>query len=118
MKKKNIVNNFLLKVFLLAAGLCCNQSVGYFNFGFIHVHRCVLALYTRYFPELCENKSQVYYVGGIRTHDLCNSRAVGYCLLCPVVLDSVHGWLARVSWVNEYLDKHSADGLKVIELEM
>ena len=24
------------------------------HFDFTHIHRCVLALYTRYFPELCE----------------------------------------------------------------
>ena len=47
---------------------------------------CV-ALYTQYFPESCEKKSQAFYSGGIRTHDLCNSRAVSYQLDhrdCPV----------------------------------
>ena len=28
--------------------------------GFIHIHWCVLALYTQYFPELCEKKLQAY----------------------------------------------------------
>ena len=27
------------------------------NFGITHIHRCVLALYTQYFPELCEQKN-------------------------------------------------------------
>ena len=60
------------------------------NFGFTHMHWCVLALFTQYFAELCENKiPQAYYSGGIRTHDLCHSRAVS-CQLshrdCPVVV--------------------------------
>ena len=45
------------------------------NFVFTHVHRCVLALFTQYFPKLCE-KEITYYSGGIQTHDLCKSRAV------------------------------------------
>ena len=31
-----------------------------------------------YFAELCEIKSQAYYLGGIRIHNLCNSRAASY----------------------------------------
>ena len=43
----------------------------------IHKHRCVLSLYTRYLPVLCEwKKSQVYYLGWIWTHDLCISKTV------------------------------------------
>ena len=47
-----------------------------YSFWFYPLHRCVLALYTRYFPKLCEQKSQAYYSGGFRTHDLFNSREV------------------------------------------
>ena len=35
------------------------------NFGFTHIHRCVLALYTQYFRELCEKNYRLI------THDLC-----------------------------------------------
>ena len=42
------------------------------------LHRCVLALYTQYFPEFCENISQAYYLGGIWTHDpYVNSHYIG-----------------------------------------
>ena len=50
----------------------------------------MLALYTQYFPSLWK-KSQAYYSGGIRTHNLCNSRAVSYQLDhrdCPVARGS------------------------------
>ena len=57
----------------------CLICVGY-SFWFYHIHRCVLALYTQYFPESCEKISQACYSGGIRTHDPCNSRAVSYQL--------------------------------------
>ena len=33
------------------------------------------ALYTRYFPEFCEKKTQGNHSGGIRTHKLCIARA-------------------------------------------
>ena len=38
--------------------------------------QCVLALNTEYFLELCENNHRyiTLYMGGIRTHDLCNSK--------------------------------------------
>ena len=59
---------------------CVYQNVIFFRvqlfwhqfiyFGFTHVHRCVLALYTQYFPGFCEKKNQAYYLGGIRTPDL------------------------------------------------
>ena len=57
-------NNFWLSyVFQL-------QQIMYIHFVFTHIHWCVLALYTRYLPKLCEEKkSQAYYSGGIRTHD-------------------------------------------------
>ena len=42
-------------------------------FTHIHVHWCLLALYTKYFPKLFEKKSHAYYSGGIRNHDPCNS---------------------------------------------
>ena len=52
-----------------------------YSFWFLPIHRCVLALYTQYFPESCEKKtSQACYSGGIRTHDPCNSRAVSHQL--------------------------------------
>ena len=41
----------------------CNAQIwgigGYINFGFIHIHRCVLALYTHFFQVLsvCEQKT-------------------------------------------------------------
>ena len=43
---------------------------------------CVLALYTRYFPESCEQISRACYSVGVRTHYMypCNSRAVSYQL--------------------------------------
>ena len=44
------------------------------------IHQCVLAVYTWYFPEFCENKSQAYDSSWIRTHELCSSRAVSYQL--------------------------------------
>ena len=37
-----------------------------FIFGFTHIHRCVLALFTQHFPEFCENKSQAYYSDRIK----------------------------------------------------
>ena len=46
----------------------------------IYVHRCVSALY---FLELCENKSQAYYSGGIRTHDFA---IVEQCLTLSLFL--------------------------------
>ena len=37
----------------------------FINFRFTHQHRCVLALYTLYFSELCEkNHMSAYYSGG------------------------------------------------------
>ena len=40
-----------------------------------------------YIPESCDKISQAYYLGGIRTHNPCNFRAV-FCQLdyqdCPV----------------------------------
>ena len=39
------------------------QDKAYFWYN--PLHRCVLALYTQYFPELCEQKTQLYYLGGI-----------------------------------------------------
>ena len=39
---------------------------------------CVSTVYTQYFLELCEKKTQAYYSGGIQTHDHCNSRAVSF----------------------------------------
>ena len=61
------------------------------SFVFLPIHRCVLALYTQYFPESCEKISQACDSGGIRTHDPCNSRAVSYQLDyrgCPVARGS------------------------------
>ena len=40
--------------------------VNLFIFGFTHIHRCVLALFTQHFPEFCENKSQAYYSDRIK----------------------------------------------------
>ena len=47
------------------------------NLGFIHTPMCVS---TVYFLEICEQKSEAYYSGGIQTRDFCNSRAVSYKL--------------------------------------
>ena len=75
------------------------QGKGIFILVFTQIHRCMLALYTQYFPESCEKKSQAYYLGGIRTHDPCNSRAVS-CQLdyrgCPVARGSLNPVLVRV----------------------
>ena len=48
-----------------------HQNAGYHIFLCKH---CII----QYFPEFC---SQVYYSVGIRTHDLCNSRAVPCALV-------------------------------------
>ena len=83
---------------LLTVHLRCGQElmeekqINGVNFGFLPIHRCVLALYTQYFPESCEKISQACYSGGIRTHDPCNSRAVSYQLDyrgCPVARGSL-----------------------------
>ena len=53
------------------------------NFCFLSIHRCVVVLYTRYFPpppSPVKKLSQACYLGGIRTHDNCSSRAVSYPL--------------------------------------
>ena len=65
----------------------------YFGFTHIHVHRCVLEHYIlSTFPSVVKINHRHNYSGGIRTHDLCNSRVVSYKL--------DHGdWLvARDSW--------------------
>ena len=56
----------------------CKASLSIF--WFLPIHRCVLTLYTQYFPEFCDKISQACYSGGIRTHVPCNSRAVSYQL--------------------------------------
>ena len=75
----------------------------------------MLALYTQYFPESCEEISQAYYSGGIRTHDPCNSRAVSYQLDyrdCPVARGSSN----PMFWqrVPQRYDVKFASGIKNI----
>ena len=59
---------------------------------FTHTPTCV-STDTRYLCQSSvQNKSQAYYSGGIRTHNLCNSRAVSYQLDyrdCPVAMEAV-----------------------------
>ena len=49
----------------MESGIFLGSVEFYLNFGFTHIHRCVLVLYTQ---------------SGIQTHDLCNSREVSYQL--------------------------------------
>ncbi len=47
------------------------KNVIWFN----HYTDVCKALYTRYFPESCEESQQANYSGGFRTHDFCHSTA-------------------------------------------
>ena len=65
---------------------------------------CV-ALYTQYFPESCEKKSQsFFYSGGIRTHNLCNSRAVSYQLHYQDCLEAIRILRFSSRYCNDLLE--------------
>ena len=50
--------------------LCACIGDKEYKFWFLPILRCVLALHIQYFPESCQNISQVCYSGGIGTHDI------------------------------------------------
>ena len=50
------------------------------HFGFNHMHQCVLALYTWYFPEFCGRNHRHTAWVGFEPSTLCSSRAVPYQL--------------------------------------
>ena len=55
--------------------------------GFIHVHRCVVALYTRYFPELCEkNQDKLLWWDSITRPWQFQSSVFRHCLTSVHVL--------------------------------
>ena len=67
-----------------------------YNYGFQRFYpytlMCVSTVYSVLSRALWKKKSQACYLGGIWTHDLCNSRAVSYQLDhwdCPVARGSL-----------------------------
>ena len=57
----------------------CLDIIYLFSFGFYpYTPMCVSTVYSILTRVLWKKKSQAYYSGGIRTQDLCNSRAVSY----------------------------------------
>ena len=72
-----------------------------------HTHRLLAVLNTS--PSSVK-KNHPYYLGGIRTHDLCNSRAVSYQLDyrdCPVARGSSKNYLKIKGRVDKGFNKHS-----------
>ena len=61
--------------------------------GFTPKYRCVLALYTLYFPEFCENKLQAYYSVGYEPATFAILEQMSYQLDyrdCPVARGSLN----------------------------
>ena len=76
---KGVLQNKILKTVAGSVSTLCNPP---FCFCLpINTNVCWHCILSRAsIPKLCEKKSQVYYSGGCRTHELCSSRVVSYQL--------------------------------------
>ena len=74
---------------------------------FTHIYTDVWSTVYSVLSRVLWKKSQAFYSGGIRTHDLCNSRAVSYQLDhrdCPVARGSLSPMFLAAGTANDLID--------------